>query len=206
MTGGAPGSSVGARALGLVRFVLDRAGAGRSNVRSRRLRRVAEVQSSRLIGGISVENPFIQFRLKRLAFTEGFADDQLDRLAELARPVHWDAEETVFREGDQDTVLSVVEEGRVAIEVTVPGRGRVTMLTIGPGEMSGWSSLFYQPPKTAAARAVEPTTALAFDALKLRALCEADPRLGYAFTSRTLQVVSERLKATRLQLLDLFGR
>ena len=153
-----------------------------------------------------MENSQTQFRLKRLAFTEGFSDDQLDRLAELTRPVQWDAGETVFREGDQDTVLYVIEQGQVAIEVTVPARGRVTMLTVGPGEMFGWSSLFYQRPKTAAASAVEPTTALALDALKLRALCEADPRLGYAFTRRTLQVVSERLKATRLQLLDLFGR
>ena len=58
------------------------------------------------------------------------------------RRSQWDAGETVFREGDRDSVLYVVEAGRVAIEMAVPGRGRVTILTVGPGEVFGWSSLF----------------------------------------------------------------
>ena len=111
----------------------------------------------------------------------------------------------MFREGDCDSVLYVVEEGRVAIEITIPGRGRVTILTVGPGEVFGWSSLFFQRPKTASARTVEPTRALALDAVRLRALCDADTRLGYLLTRRILDVVSERLKATRMQLLDIYG-
>ena len=54
--------------------------------------------------------------------------------------------------------------GRVAIEIAVPGRGRVIILTVGPGEVFGWSSLFHQRPKTASARTIEPTRALALDA------------------------------------------
>ena len=119
--------------------------------------------------------------------------------------MQWDAGETVFREGDRDSFLYVVEEGRVAIEIAVPGRGRVTILTVGPGEVFGWSSLFHQRPKTASARTIEPTRALALDAGRLRELCDADPRLGYLLTRRILEVVSERLKATRMQLLDIYS-
>ena len=121
------------------------------------------------------------------------------------RPVQWDAGTTVFREGDRDSFLYVVEEGRVAIEIAVPGRGRVIILTVGPGEVFGWSSIFQQRPKTASARTIEPTRALALDAGRLRELCDADPRLGYLLTRRILEVVSERLKATRMQLLDIYG-
>lgn len=145
------------------------------------------------------------FPLKNLAFTKGLEPDQLDRIAEIATPVHWGAGETIFREGDRDSILYVVEEGRVAIEVTMPGRGRVILLTVGPGELFGWSSLFHQRPKTAAARTTEPTRALALDAPKLRALCDADPRLGYVLTQRILEVVAERLKATRMQLMDIYS-
>ena len=62
----------------------------------------------------------------------------------------------------------------------------MTILTVGPGEVFGWSSLFLERPKTASARAVEPTTALALDANRLRALCDLDPGLGYVLTRRSL--------------------
>lgn len=141
----------------------------------------------------------------QLSFLQGLDGAQQDRIAELASPVAWDAGATIFREGDRDRVLYVVVEGRVAIEIAVPGQGRTTVLSVGPGEMFGWSSLFSEGGKTASARAVLPSKALALDAVRLRALCDTDSQLGYLVTRRILAVVSERLKATRLQLLDIFG-
>ncbi len=147
----------------------------------------------------------LPYRLQRLAFTEDLSLPQLEQMAEDATPVQWDAGVTVFREGDLDTKLYVVEEGQVAIEMLMPGRGLVTILTVGPGEMFGWSSLFYQRPKTASARTIKPTKAIALDAEKLRSQCESDPKLGFALTRRLLQIVSERLKATRMQLIDVYS-
>jgi len=146
-----------------------------------------------------------QSTLSDLAFTQGLDSGQLEQVAELAAPVEWTAGETVFREGDSDSVLYVVQAGRVAIEVAVPTRGRVTLLTLGPGELFGWSSLFHQRPQTAAARAIEPTRALALDASRLRELCDADPRLGYLLTRWILDVVAERLTVARMQLLDIYN-
>jgi CRP-like cAMP-binding protein len=128
----------------------------------------------------------------------------IERLAEIATPVRWKAGEMVYREGDPGSPFYLVEEGLVAIEFDVPGRGAITTLTVGPGEIFGWSGLFYQRPKTSAARAQAPTRAQALDTARLRALCDGDPVFGYTVTRRILQVVSERLKATRIQLLDVF--
>jgi len=140
-----------------------------------------------------------------LAFTQGLDPGELDQIAQIAAPIQWDAGTTVFREGDRDPLLYVVEEGRIAIEIAVPGRGRVVILTVGPGEIFGWSSLFHQRPKAASARTIEPARALALDAIRLRELCDADPRIGYRLTRRILEVVSERLTATRMQLLDIYS-
>jgi CRP/FNR family transcriptional regulator, cyclic AMP receptor protein len=154
-----------------------------------------------------MESAQIATRLKSLAFTQDFTPDQLDRLAELTTPVHWRTNEVIFRSGEVGGfALYLVEEGRVGIELDVPGRGRKIILTVGKGEVFGWSSIFDLRPKTATAHALAPTKALALDAAKLRALCDADPRLGYALTRRLLQAVSERLKATRDQLLDLLSQ
>lgn len=148
--------------------------------------------------------PPIPSRLSALPLAEGMGPAELDRLAELATPVHWEAGATIYREGDHDPLVYLVEEGHVALEVTVPGRGPVIVLTVGPCEVFGWSSLFYQRPKTAAARASVPTRALALDADRLRALCEADHDFGYTLTRRILAVVSDRVKTARIQLLDIF--
>lgn len=148
----------------------------------------------------------LRAKLNHLAFTRGMEADQLDRIAEIAGPAQWDSSAIIFREGERGSVLYVVDDGRVAIEIAVPGRGPVTILTVGPGEVFGWSSVFGQRSKTASARAVEPTKALALDAARLRELCDADSRLGYLLTRRMLEVVSERLKATRMQLLDIYGQ
>jgi CRP/FNR family transcriptional regulator, cyclic AMP receptor protein len=143
-------------------------------------------------------------RWAELAFTAGFDPSQIARLTEVATPVRWNAGEMIYREGDPGSPLYLVEEGLVAVELVVPGRGPVTILTVSPGDIFGWSSLFYQRPKTNGARALVPTRALALDTARLRALCDGDPAFGYAVTRRILQVVSERLKATRIQLLDVF--
>jgi CRP-like cAMP-binding protein len=148
----------------------------------------------------------LQSRLVAIAFFSGLEPTHLDTLADIATTVQWESDANVFQEGDLDSPLYAVEQGRVAIEVAVPGRGTVTLMTVGPGEVFGWSSLFYRRPKSVAARTVEPTSALALDAARLRSLCDADPGLGYAVARRVLNVVSERLKASRIQLLDLFGR
>jgi CRP-like cAMP-binding protein len=142
---------------------------------------------------------------EKLGFTQDLDPAHIDKLARIASPVEWKAGAIVYREGDPASPLYVVEEGRVALEMTVPGRAPVTILTVGPGEIFGWSSLFYLRPKTSAARALVPSRALALDAAGFRALCDADPVFGYALTRRILQVVSERLKAARIQLLDVFG-
>jgi len=55
------------------------------------------------------------------------------------------------------------------------------------------------------ARAIDDTRAIAIDALCLRQKCEADHDLGYEMMKRFMPVVIQRLQATRLQILDVYG-
>jgi len=55
------------------------------------------------------------------------------------------------------------------------------------------------------ARALQPVQALAFDGAALLDACRADPAFGFALMYRMLGVVSERLQATRLQVLDMYS-
>jgi CRP-like cAMP-binding protein len=119
--------------------------------------------------------------------------------------VSFEADQIIFREADIGKFLYLVDSGQVAIEIRVPGQGRTTILTVGPGELLGWSSLFPSGRKTAGARTVTATRAIAVDAQRLRDTMFEDHDLGCAILWRITDVIAGRLKATRLQLLDIFA-
>jgi CRP-like cAMP-binding protein len=134
------------------------------------------------------------------------ATPHLEILAGLATEQQWLAGQVVFREGDRHQQVYVILEGRMALEIHVPNRGRVTILTVGPDEILGWSAAVPgQRKKTASARAMQDTRALAFDAAALAAACEANHDLGYHIYRWLTNVIAGRLTATRLQLLDMYA-
>ncbi|HMK11192.1 MAG TPA: hypothetical protein VK461_06405, partial [Acidimicrobiales bacterium] len=53
--------------------------------------------------------------------------------------------------------------------------------------------------------ALEEVSAVALDGACLRGKCDEDPAFGYELTRRIAQVVIERLQATRMRLLDVYG-
>ena len=99
----------------------------------------------------------------------------------------------------------LIEHGSIALDMRVPGRGDQIVETLGPGTVLGWSWL--HPPYRwhfgAVARLA--TTAIAFDAASVRRRCDADPAFGYAMLRAFTPVITERLQATRLRLLDLYA-
>jgi hypothetical protein len=54
-------------------------------------------------------------------------------------------------------------------------------------------------------RAIEPTGAIAFDGKCLRTKCEEDHHLGYELLKRFATVITKRLDAASLQILDIYG-
>ena len=71
--------------------------------------------------------------------------------------------------------------------------------------MLGWSWLIPPYRWRFSARTQQATQALAFDGKFLRAKCEEDHDLGYELLKRFSRVFSERLQATRVQLLDVYA-
>ena len=100
----------------------------------------------------------------------------------------------------------LIRHGRVAFEVTVPGRGAMRFLTIDPGEIAGISWLVPPYRWNYDAKALELTRAIALDAKCLRGKCEEDHHLGYELMKRFVPELVRRLHTTRLQLLDVYGK
>jgi CRP-like cAMP-binding protein len=136
-----------------------------------------------------------------MPFTQGMEPNQIKKLASIATEVKFDSEEAIFREGDEARTIYFIVEGQVIIESRVAGHGLVTMLTLGPGELLGWSSLFPPRRKTSSARALQPTWAVAIDTEKLQQLCQTDHLLEDSIIRRIADVIAARLKATRQHML-----
>jgi CRP-like cAMP-binding protein len=113
--------------------------------------------------------------------------------------------ERLFREGEPANAFYLLRHGRVALEFYVPGRGEVTVTTIGAGEIVGWSWLVPPYEWHLDARALERGSAIEFDGACLRGKFDADPELGYQMMKRFATILLERLQETRVQMLDVYG-
>lgn len=111
-----------------------------------------------------------------------------------------------FEEGGTADRFWLIASGHIALDVHAPGRPPLIIETIGEGELMGLSWLS-PPPRTwqFGAVALKPTFAFEFDAAAVTALLDRYPELGYEVNRRLIVVLSDRLHATRLRLLDLYA-
>src|ERR1022692_1362435 len=111
----------------------------------------------------------------------------------------------LFREGEPADRFFLIRHGWVALEVHARGSGSHVIETLGPGEVVGWSWLFKPYRWQFDARAIETVRLVRFDGACLRGKCDDDHELGYQLMQRFASAMLERLQATRLQLLDVYG-
>jgi CRP/FNR family transcriptional regulator, cyclic AMP receptor protein len=138
-------------------------------------------------------------------FFAGLDEEFCALVVGCAKNVRFEAGQYLFHEGEPADQLYLVRHGRVALEVVMPGRPPMTFQTVPAGEIVGVSWLVAPYRWTYDARALELTRAIAMDATCLRRKCEEDHDLGYELMKRFVPVVVERLQATRLQILDVYG-
>ena len=144
--------------------------------------------------------------LRASPFTAGLGGSERRRLASFAREVSAATDEVLIREGEPTPFLGIVTSGRVALRMRLPGRLPITVMTVEPGDIVGWSAVLAPYRATSTVVAVEPTELIALDGPPLRLALESDEDLAAALYPRILRSVARRLEGTRLQLLDLFGQ
>ncbi len=137
---------------------------------------------------------FEELAPKPLAFVSG-----------CARNAVYKEEEFLFKEGTEADKFFLIRHGKVSIEVFSETKGEIIIQTVGAGEVVGWSWLF--PPYLwhFDAQARESTRVIVFDGKCLREKFEKDHKLGYDFFKRFCFLITRRLIATRMQLLDFYG-
>ncbi|MEM4407670.1 MAG: cyclic nucleotide-binding domain-containing protein [Candidatus Caldarchaeum sp.] len=138
-------------------------------------------------------------------FFDGLNEKYIALLAGLGSYAGFNPGEYLFREGEEANSFYIITFGQVSLEISFPGKGSVAVQMVKEGDIVGWSWL--HPPYRwfLDARAVTHVRAIAIDGRSLRSKCDEDPCLGYELMKRFAFVIAQRLHATRLQLLDIYG-
>jgi CRP-like cAMP-binding protein len=129
---------------------------------------------------------------------------QLERVAELGRVVEFRAGQRIIEEGREANRCWLLRSGQVALQTPLPSAAAVTVQTLGPGDVLGWSWLLPPYRWRFDGVATVPVTAVELDAVRLRELADQDCSLGYAISVRLVEALAERLHGTRARLIDMY--
>lgn len=132
-----------------------------------------------------------------LARTEFFGDAPADLVRDLAAKgseLHLIRGDVIFREGDIADALYLVVSGRIAIAIANPIDHRETVVALmDAGDLFGEMAMLDDGPRSALARALEPSTVLAIPFDPVVGAFRSDPGLLWGVT---------RLLAQRLRVMD----
>jgi CRP/FNR family transcriptional regulator, cyclic AMP receptor protein len=141
--------------------------------------------------------------LRRFAFFAGFSDEELKQLAMAGREQAASVGETLFTEGKPAHNLYFLTEGAVEIlNVGNANKESIAVSSLPAGELLGWSAVIEPYIYTATARATRPSQVIVFASAELEKLM-SDDHFSCLLMKKIAQVIGQRLRDTRIQLLSL---
>jgi CRP-like cAMP-binding protein len=144
--------------------------------------------------------------LRNHPFLKELDENYLHQITGCAKNVIFKENDIIFNEGDEAVSFYLIRSGKVALELNGREKGNVRILTIGSGQILGWSWIVSPYKWHFEAHALEDVSAIALDGKCLREKCEKDPKMGYEMLKRFSQILESRLRSTRMQLLDVYNK
>jgi CRP/FNR family cyclic AMP-dependent transcriptional regulator len=142
--------------------------------------------------------------LRRVEIFAGLNDEELLKVAELCKAMRVPASQTIFNEGDGGDELYIIHEGsvRVMINTRTP-EGTVAPSTINllyAGQCFGEMILLNSAVRSATVVAVDQSTLIVIREPEFRALCDANPRIGYVVIRNLAHDLAYKLRSSNLLL------
>lgn len=131
---------------------------------------------------------------------------QRQRLMSLAREVAFPEDARIFEAGGTADRFWVIRSGAVSLDQRVTSLQRVTVASLGAGDLLGWSWLFPPYQWDFGAEAFSPVRAYEFEADAVLRLCEEDTHLGMLLVRYVAEILAHRLEMTRGKLMEQYGQ
>ena len=123
-------------------------------------------------------------------------------LAEHVEEKSYAAGELLFRQDDAAEHFYILLDGAIEVEVPSIQGPALIVQSLGKDDILGWSWLIPPYKWTFEAKARHDARVLVFDGKFLLQYCEEHHHFGYALMKRFASLMSERLNAARLKMMD----
>ncbi len=136
----------------------------------------------------------IQF-LKTVPFFDRLSNRQLKRVSDIMFQRTYEADETIFEEGQPGAALFLILDGKIAIEICRESE-TTRLAVLETGAFFGEMALLDETPRSASARALERTRTLALYRNDLNGLRHRHPRTACQIYQSIATIIGDRLRST----------
>jgi CRP/FNR family cyclic AMP-dependent transcriptional regulator len=140
------------------------------------------------------ESDRIQF-LKTVPFFDRLSKRQLKTVSDIMFERTYDTDESIFEEGQPGAALFLILDGKVAIEIYRES-STTRLAVLERGAFFGEMALLDETPRSATARALEPTRTLALYRNDLNGLRHRHARTACQIYRSLATMIGDRLRAT----------
>ncbi len=140
--------------------------------------------------------------LARVPVFETLAGDDLAMVAAVAVPRRFDANQTIFREGDASDTCYIVREGHARAVREHPDGRTITLAHFGPGDIFGELAMFDSERRSATLETLDKVEAVAITGEDMRRLLRDHPDIAMKLVvalGRRLREANERLSRQSFQ-------
>ena len=140
--------------------------------------------------------------LKEFELFAGLDDSRLEKIAEYCHERTLEKGALCFSQGNRATEFHLCRSGKIDIVVRIhePWGTEVTVHTVKPGEVFGWSALVGPYLFTASAKCVGKVEEIYIKGADMLELFDKDPTAGYVIMRNVSAIMSSRLTESRERL------
>ena len=129
--------------------------------------------------------------------------EQIGTMFELKQII---AGETIFHQGDEAKNLFILLTGKVSIRYKPYDGPPLTISSIIPGWVFGWSAALGRETYTSEAFALLPGSAFGLSKEHLLEICNRNDEAGIIFLDRLTSIIADRLNQTPKQILSVLSK
>lgn len=138
---------------------------------------------------------------------DNLSENELQSVAKICREKKFWEDNIVIRQGEIDKSINILIEGKLQIEVEIPGfRESIPVHTLEPKEIFGELAFISGIPRSATVKCLSTTKVLSLDRSEFDKLCKKNPNIERIVMRNLAVLLAERLRNTTIQLRDGISR
>jgi len=141
--------------------------------------------------------------LTKIEILASMPPEDLILIAEISTEENFKSDDIVFAEDASANKLYLLKEGRIGIFMEIPANRKMLIEKVESGGVFGWSSIIPPYKYSSTAQCIEDSKVVSVDGKRLKGLFLKNCRFGYIFMEHIADIMSLKLKLTRLQFMHL---